>query len=62
MGVFQIFQDKTGEYRWRMLALNGDVIATGEPYKSKEMCLYGIEAVRRLAEKATLDDQTFNGR
>lgn len=61
MGVFQIFLDKkSGHYCWRMLSLNGAVIATCEGYKSKEDCLYGIEAVRRLAEKSTLDDQTYN--
>ena len=62
MGVFQIYLDKTGGFCWRMLALNGDVLAVGEGYKTKDSCLYGIESVRRLAHKDSVDDQTYHSR
>ena len=62
MGVFQVYVDKNGEFCWRMLTLNGEVIAFKDGYKTKDSCLYGIESVRRMAQKATTDDQTYISR
>jgi uncharacterized protein YegP (UPF0339 family) len=59
MAVFQIFLDPNGAYRWRMMTVNGEVLASSEAHKTKTLCLYAIEAVRRLAEKSTIDDQTY---
>ena len=57
-GKFELYQDKRGEYRFRLKASNGQTIATGEGYKSKKSCLNGIESIRKNAPDATLDDQT----
>ncbi len=46
---FEIYQDKKGEYRFRLKAANGQTIATGEGYKSKDSCLNGIESVKKNA-------------
>jgi uncharacterized protein len=62
MGVFQIYLDSNGEYRWRMMTVNGEVLAASEGHKTKALCLFAIEAVRRMAEKSTVDDQTFGMR
>ena len=59
MGKFQIFQDKSGEYRWRMRAANGQVIATsGEGYKAKADAAWGIEVCKQLMPKVTTEDLT----
>jgi uncharacterized protein YegP (UPF0339 family) len=57
-GKFEMYQDKKGEYRFRLKAGNGQVIATGEGYTTKKACLNGIESIRKNAPDAKLDDQT----
>jgi hypothetical protein len=58
MGKFEIYKDKRGEFRWRLLADNNQVIATGEGYASKDGCKNGIESVKKNAPEAEIDDQT----
>ncbi len=53
-GKFEVYQDKSGGYRFRLKAANGEVIATGESYKSKTSCLNGIESIRKNAPKAQI--------
>lgn len=57
-GKFEIYQDKSGGYRFRLKAGNGEIIATGESYKSKTSCENGIDSVRRNAPDAKLVDLT----
>ena len=52
---FQIYQDKAGEYRFRLLASNGQNIAASEGYARKDSCLNGIESVRKNAPGAPLE-------
>jgi uncharacterized protein YegP (UPF0339 family) len=51
-GKFEIYQSKNGEYRFRLKASNGQIIATGQGYKSKASCLNGIESVKKNAPEA----------
>jgi uncharacterized protein YegP (UPF0339 family) len=51
-GKFELYTDKSGEYRFRLKAGNGEVIATSEGYSSKSAALGGIESVRRSASDA----------
>jgi len=44
---FEIYVDKKGEYRFRLKATNGQIIATGEGYKAKKSCVNGIESVKK---------------
>lgn len=44
---FQIYLDKAGEYRFRLTATNGQVIATSEGYKAKKSCESGIDSVKK---------------
>lgn len=57
-GKFELYKDKSGKFRFRLKAGNGQVIATGEAYESKASALNGIESVRKNASGASLDDQT----
>ena len=57
-GKFEVYQDAKGEYRFRLKAGNGQVIATGEAYTTKKACLNGIESIRKNAPDAKLDDRT----
>jgi len=57
-GKFEIYKDSSAKHRWRLKAGNGEVVATGEAYESKEGAIRGTEAVQRAAEGATVSDLT----
>lgn len=44
---FEVYTDRKGEFRFRLKAGNGQIIATGEGYKAKKSCLNGIASVRK---------------
>ena len=46
---FEVYTDKAGEYRFRLKATNGQIIAVGEGYKALASCLNGIESIRKNA-------------
>ena len=46
---FEVYKDKAGEFRFRLKATNGQIIAVGESYKALASCLNGIESVRKNA-------------
>lgn len=54
---FEMYIDKSGEYRFRLKATNGQTIATSEGYSAKAGCLNGIDSVKRNAPDAEIDEQ-----
>ena len=44
---FEVYTDKAGEFRFRLKARNGEIIAVSEGYKTKPSCLNGVESVRK---------------
>jgi uncharacterized protein YegP (UPF0339 family) len=56
MPKYEIYKDAAQKFRWRLKAPNGEVIASGEAYESKDGCKKGIESVKSNAPKATLVD------
>ncbi len=51
---YEVYQDKAGEYRFRLKARNGEIIVTGEGYKKKASCLNGIDSIKRNAPDAEI--------
>lgn len=51
---FEVYTDKRGEFRFRLKATNGQIIATGEGYKAKAGCLNGVESIRKNAPDANV--------
>ena len=51
---FEVYTDKAGEFRFRLKARNGEIIATGEGYKAKASCLNGVESIRKNAPDAEI--------
>lgn len=49
---FEMYVDKKGEFRFRLKATNGQIIATSEGYVAKNSCENGIASVRKNAENA----------
>ena len=52
---FEIYTDKAGETRFRLKAANGQIIATGEDYKTKASCLKGVESVKKNAPDGSVE-------
>ena len=53
---FEMYTDKTGEYRFRLKARNGEIIAVSEGYKAKESCVNGIASVKKNAPDAEIEE------
>ena len=50
--MFEWYKDKKGNFRFRLKAANGEIIATSEAYSSKDACVNGIESVKKNAPLA----------
>ncbi|SDX79835.1 Uncharacterized conserved protein YegP, UPF0339 family [Halopenitus persicus] len=59
--AFELYRDAAGEYRWRLIHENGEILAdSGQGYSSRSKARQGIESVRSNATDApleTLDDE-----
>ena len=49
---FEVYTDKAGEFRFRLKASNGQIIAVSEGYKAMAGCMNGIESVKKNAVDA----------
>ena len=54
---FEMYVDKAGEFRFRLKATNGEIIAASEGYKAKESCENGIQSVRENAPVAEMVEE-----
>lgn len=53
---FEMYEDKAGEYRFRLKAGNGEIIAVSEGYKAKASCENGIQSVKDNAPDADIEE------
>jgi amphi-Trp domain-containing protein len=57
--TFEVYEDSAGEYRWRLVHRNGNIIAdSGEGYTAKTAAMQGLESVRSNAPGAYVVDQS----
>ena len=54
---FEMYTDKAGEYRFRLKARNGEIIAVSEGYTSKAGCENGIASVKKNAPEAEVVEE-----
>ncbi len=54
---FEVYEDKAGEFRFRLKATNGQVIAVSEGYKAKASCMNGVESVKKNAPEAEVVEE-----
>lgn len=54
---FEMYEDKSGQFRFRLKARNGQIIAVSEGYTAKAGCLNGIESVKRNAADAQIVEE-----
>ena len=54
---FELYKDAKGEFRFRLVAPNGQTIAVSEGYKSKDSAINGIESVKKNAPTAVIEEK-----
>ncbi len=54
---FEVYKDKKGEFRFRLKARNGQIVATGEGYSKLDSCLKGVESVRKNAKDTKIEEK-----
>jgi len=58
MAKFVIYRDVAGQYRWQLVANNGEKVAASEAYVAKQGALNSAQRVKILAASATIVDNT----
>ncbi|OHD15274.1 MAG: hypothetical protein A2Y34_06050 [Spirochaetes bacterium GWC1_27_15] len=53
---FETYQDKSGGYRFRLKAGNGEIIGQSESYTTEDACKNGIQSVKNNAPEAAVED------
>ena len=53
---FEMYQDKAGEYRFRLKARNGEIVGVSEGYTSQAGCENGIASVKKNAPEAETEE------
>ena len=51
---YEIYRDSKEEYRFRLIAPNGEIIGVSEGYASKDSCMNGIASVKKMHRKLAL--------
>lgn len=59
MPKIQIYADRAGQFRWRLIAGNGEIVASGESYMTKDGAIRAANLVKQLASLALLEDTTI---
>ena len=54
---FEIYNDKAGEFRFRLKARNGEIILASEGYTRKDGCLGGVESVRKNSDSPIVEEE-----
>ena len=57
---WEIYIDKAGQFRFRLLATNGSCICHSQGYTQKSTCKKGIESIIRTVKSAEIDKSYLN--
>ena len=49
MSTFEVFEDAQGEFRWRLKAANGEIVAQSEGYSARESAHRSAEKMNEWA-------------
>ena len=55
---FQIYKDVSGQFRWRIIAGNGEKVAASEAYTERFSALRSARRVQEIAGSATVEDNS----
>ncbi len=54
---FEIYKDNAGEFRFRLKAANGQIIAVSEGYTTMKACVNGVNSVKKNAVDAPIVEE-----
>ncbi len=52
---FQIYKDRVGGFRWRLLARNNEIVAVSEAYTTKYSAERSAKRVKAIANSAVIN-------
>jgi uncharacterized protein YegP (UPF0339 family) len=55
---FVVKKTSNGQFRFNLVASNGQVVATSETYTRKQSALDTIESIKKNVAAASIDDET----
>lgn len=58
---FTIYKDTSGQFRFRIVATNGNVLASSEAYSAKASAQGAIDRIKSDAAAADVVDETVSG-
>ena len=53
---YEVYLDKRKEYRFRLVARNGQIVGAGEGYTTKDACKNGIASIKKNADSQIVDE------
>ena len=59
MTKFVIYRDIAGEYRWRLVSGNNEIVAVSEGYTTKQNAIWSAKRVKIWASIARIVDATI---
>lgn len=59
MQRFEIYRNQAGDYQWRFVASNNEIVCWGEGYTTKQGALNSINWVKYWADSADIKDLTY---
>jgi uncharacterized protein YegP (UPF0339 family) len=57
MSNYEIYQDNKDQWRWRLRADNGEIVAASEAYTREEDALRGAADAKRVSDEADVGDE-----
>lgn len=54
MPYIEVYQDRAGQYRWRLVAGNDEIVATSEGYTTQYSAKRSAQRVKELAQSAII--------
>lgn len=55
MSKFQVYKDKRNKWRFRLVARNGETVASSESYESKTVAVKAAERAKVIATEARIE-------
>lgn len=52
---YEMYKDTAGEWRWRLRATNGKIVASGESYKNKADCKSAIDLIKNTSDSLVVE-------
>lgn len=51
---FEVYMDRSGQYRWRLRARNGEIVAISEAYTTKYNANQSVQLIKTIAPSALI--------